>query len=470
MSKAVGGLTLGFAAGVASLLGLVMGERGAIGGRAALASGSFADIVERVNPSVVQISVVDTPGYVPADEEDEDEPPEPGPRRGEGSGFVIDAAGYILTNHHLVASPARIRVRLADKRELPAKLVGGDASTDLALLKVDSPGLPALALGDSDRLRVGEWVCAIGNPLSFEHSVTVGVISSKGRKIWDASFDSYLQTDAAINPGNSGGPLLNASGDVVGINAAMSVEGQGIGFAIPVNIAREVLGQLRSQGHVTRGYLGVELQELDPDLQKMVGLKDAHGAMVLDVVKGGSGDAAGLKRWDVITGLSGKPVEDSDHLVRMVSAQSPGSDVLLSVFRDGKPVQISAHLSERSEEAPAAPSGGASADRRGDALGLVVSDLSKKARRRLKIAPDRVGVVIHEVVGLSTGVDPLAHGDLILEVNRHATPDVASYRKAVAQLKPGELAFLYVYRPRPAGGFLAKVEVDPEPGPARRDR
>ena len=172
------------------------------------------------------------------------------PRRGEGSGFVVDPDGYILTNHHLVPGPGRIRVRFADRRELPARRVGSDPNTDLALIKVEAKGLPSLRMGDSDHLRVGDWVCAIGNPLEFDHTVTVGVVSSKGRKIWNQSFDSYIQTDAAINPGNSGGPLVNVEGEAVGINAAVSSEAQGIGFAVPINVARAVLGQLRDHGHV----------------------------------------------------------------------------------------------------------------------------------------------------------------------------------------------------------------------------
>ena len=232
---------------------------------------SFADVVQRVNPAVVNISVIEGAGEddeeVPEEEEEPeetDEPLPPGPRRGEGSGFIVDAAGYILTNHHVVASPEKIRVRLADKRELAATLVGSDPSTDLALLKVKAGGLPVVPLGDSDRLRVGEWVAAIGNPYRFDHSVTVGVVSSKGRKIYDPSFDAYIQTDAAINPGNSGGPLINAAGEAVGINSAVSVQGQGIGFAIPINVAREILEQLRTRGHVSRGYLGSSSRRWTP--------------------------------------------------------------------------------------------------------------------------------------------------------------------------------------------------------------
>src|SRR6185369_13014689 len=221
MSRTVHGLSLGLVAGLAALLGLLAGGGGSVPPEPpkdetiVRVGGSFADVIDHVNPAVVHVTVVEsTNGRDPSDRD--------APRRGEGSGFIVDPEGYILTNHHVVATPARIRVRLADKTELPAVLVGSDSNTDLALLKVSySKPLPVVPLGDSDKLRVGDWVFAIGNPYRLEHSVTAGVVSSKGRKIYDASFDAYIQTDAAINPGNSGGPLVNTSGEAVGINSAV---------------------------------------------------------------------------------------------------------------------------------------------------------------------------------------------------------------------------------------------------------
>jgi serine protease Do len=459
MARGATGVAAGFLLLAGSLLGLVAGGGGRV--RVPAAAGgppSFADVVERANPSVVQITVVDRAGSLPEEAELEGEPG--APRRGDGTGFIVDPAGLILTNQHLVAAPERIRVRLADKRELPARLVGSDASTDLALIEIEAPGLRALPLGDSDALRVGDWVCAIGNPLSFDHSVTVGVVSSKGRKIWDASFDAYLQTDAAINPGNSGGPLLNAAGEVVGVNAAMSLEGEGIGFAIPINIAREILGQLRSAGQVTRGYLGVELQELEPDLQRLLGIGDARGAMVLDVRDGGPGAEAGLKRWDVITALEGRPVADGDQLVRLVSARAPGSAVRLSLLRDGRPLELTARLARREDDERRAEAKAAPAAADADALGLVVRELSRKARRRFALPPERTGVVVEAVRGAAPGLDEIAPGDLVVEVDRQATPDLPAYRRALTALRPGAVAWLFVYRPRPARSFLTKVEVE----------
>ena len=462
MTRAVLGLCLAFLASVGALVGYVAGGGGRVPAPRAPAGfgapAGFADIVQRVNPAVVHVEVIET-GRKNVHEGIEDAPELDVPGRGEGTGFVVDPSGYILTNHHMVPGPAKIRVRLADKREFPARLVGADPSTDLALLKIEAGVLPVVPLGDSDRLRVGDWVCAIGNPLHFDHTVTVGVVSSKGRKIFNASFDSYIQTDAAINPGNSGGPLINLAGEAVGINAAVSSEGQGIGFAVPINLARSVLSQLRETGRVSRGYLGIQLQELDPDLQRLVGLRDAQGALVLDVFSGGAGAAAGLRRYDVITGVAGRAIQDGDHLVRTIAGIRPGSTVTLSIFRDGRTIDIAARLAERASDAavvaearppePPAP---------GDAFGLVVGE----AGLRLKAAlpPDRVGVVIKEIVGLDPGTDDLEEGDVIVEVNRRPTPDLAAYRKVVASLTPGQPAWLFVYRPRPAGSFLTKVEVD----------
>jgi serine protease Do len=374
----------------------------------------------------------------------------------------VDSAGYILTNHHVVAQPDRIRVRLADKRELPATLVGSDPSTDIALLKVSANNLPALPLGDSDRLRVGEWVCAIGNPYRFDHSVTVGVVSSKGRKIYDPSFDAYIQTDAAINPGNSGGPLVNAAGEAIGISSAVSLQGQGIGFAVPSNVAKDVLQQLKTRGHVSRGYLGIQLQELDADLARLLGVTGTSGAMILDVVEGNAGEAAGLKRYDVVTAVSGTAIQDGDHLVRVIAGQPPGSEVALSVVRDRRPITLTARLAERGslgERPPISEPARVDAAGDGDRLGLVVSEVTPEMRDDLRLPDDRRGVAVNSVVGLA-GLEQLVHGDLVLEVNRQPTPDLPSYRRAIASLKSGDVAWLFVQRPRPAGTFLARIEVE----------
>lgn len=461
-------LTLVFVAVVSLLVGLAVGGGGRVAtvgappeGALAVSLPNFPGIVDRANPAVVHIAVAEggsdmqsalsqLPGFST-------------PRRGEGSGFIVDPRGLVVTNEHVISNSTRIRVRLADKRDLPATVVGADPQTDLALLKVDATDLVAIPLGDSDRIRVGDWVCAIGNPYGFDHSVTVGIVSSKGRKIWDASFDSFIQTDAAINPGNSGGPLLNAAGEVVGINSAVIAQGQGIGFAVPVNAAREVLAQLEKSGRVSRGYLGIELQEIEPQLQKLIGLPEPRGAVILDVIKGGAGQAAGLRRYDVITEVAGRSVKDGDELVRMISSHQPGSTVTLGVFRDGREISVEARLDERSP--PSHSSGGptqpAAREQTGtDPLGLAVVDLSDAMRREMGIPADHVGVVVRAVDGLSSGAESLSHGDVVVEINRHPTPNRRAYERVVESLRPHDTAWLFVYRPRPAASFLARLDVE----------
>ncbi len=470
MTRATSVLGLALVAFLAGSLGYLAGGGGRVAAPAAPlgfggAPPSFAEVVARVNPAVVHVDVIEDARENPH-EGILDAPALDLPRRGEGSGFVVDPDGYILTNHHLVPGPGRVRVRFADKRELPARRVGSDANTDLALLKVEARGLPTVRLGDSDRLRIGDWVCAIGNPLEFDHTVTVGVVSSKGRKIFNQSFDAYIQTDAAINPGNSGGPLVNVEGEAVGISAAVSSEAEGIGFAVPVNVARAVLSQLRDQGRVRRGYLGIQLHELDPDLARMIGVAEPRGALLVDVFDGEPAAAAGLRRWDVITSVSGEAIENGDALVRTISALRPGTEVKLGVVRDGRPVTVATRLGERSpeDEAPeAGPTPAGSPSKKGDALGLSVSTLPAATRAELKVPRERLGVVIRDVLGADPGADLLEEGDLVVEVNRRATPDLATYRKVVGALNPGEPAWLYVFRPRQQTGFLTRIEVEKRP-------
>src|SRR5215469_14622161 len=276
---------------------------------------NFADIVARVNPAVVNIDATSKSrgrrGHArpngPGDDEDDSpelfdapfdsvQPKRDGDpaRRGEGTGFIIDADGSILTNHHVIDRADRITVKLADGRSLKARVIGSDPDTDIALIKIDGQtGLPVAALGDSSMLRAGEWVVAIGNPLGYEHSVTVGVVSYLGRKLFDASLDNYIQTDAAINFGNSGGPLINSRGEVIGINAAISSRASNIGFAVPINGATAILPQLRARGRVSRGYIGVALRDVDNDLERSLKLTVSRGALVQDVTTGSPGDRAG---------------------------------------------------------------------------------------------------------------------------------------------------------------------------------
>jgi serine protease Do len=467
MTRTATGLSLVLVAIVSGLLGLAVGG-GRIGRSATATAGaaawpSFADVVARVNPAVVHIAVAE--GAPDLNTELGRLPGWDGPRRGEGSGFVIDPTGYVVTNQHVVANSSRIRVRFADKRDLPARLVGADPNTDLALLKVDGASLPSIPLGKSSALRVGDPVCAIGNPYRFDHSVTVGVVSSLSRKIWDASFDAYIQTDAAINPGNSGGPLLNAAGEVIGINSAMIASGQGIGFAIPIDVAADVIDQLKNRGRVSRGFLGISLQAMEPGLQKLVGLSESKGAIVLDVLPGSAGAAAGLRRYDVITGVSGERVDDDDKLVRLIAARPPGSAVTLAVFREGRPLSLEARLDERAQESPAGadhPEPAGKQGRAGDVLGLEVVSLGATMRGELGIPAGREGVVVKDVLTLAPGGEALNHGDIVVEVNRKRTPDMHAYEHVLSGLRPGDVAWLYVYRPRPSESFLVRLDVEPQ--------
>jgi serine protease Do len=291
-------------------------------------------------------------------------------------------------------------------------------------------------------------------------------VSSKGRKIFNQSFDAYIQTDAAINPGNSGGPLVNVEGEAVGINAAISSEAEGIGFAVPANVARGVLTQLRDHGRVQRGYLGIQLHELDPDLARMIGLGEPRGALVVDVVEGEPAEKAGLRPWDVVTAVSGEAIEDGDALVRTISALRPGTEIKLGVVRDGRPVTVTARLEERGSDDEAPPAGtkpSTSSSKKGDALGLSVATLPAAARAELRVPRERAGVVIQEILGADPGADALEEGDLVVEVNRKPTPDVVSYRRVVGGFRPGELAWLYVFRPRERRVFLTRIEVEKRP-------
>ena len=321
---------------------------------------SFADVAERLNPAVVSIEATSRGGtrarrrewLTPDGPSGDRFGPQPGegdgPRLGTGAGFIINPEGDILTNHHVVDGADRITVRLTDGRTLRADTVGSDPDTDIALLRVESSRpLPFAALGDSDELRVGEWVIAIGNPLSYEHTVTVGVVSFIGRKLFDSSLDRYIQTDAAINFGNSGGPLINARGEVIGINAAISSRASNIGFAVPINQARAIVPQLRKTGYVARGYIGVMLRDVDADWQRAMNLPSADGALVQDVTPGSPAARAGLRTYDVIVSVDGRPVEGNDALVRLIAGRQPGSSATVQLVRDGHPASVTLKLAER---------------------------------------------------------------------------------------------------------------------------
>jgi serine protease Do len=448
---------------------------------AALAPGisSFADVAERLNPAVVNIDAT-TRGSarsrrfgglpVPDGPELFDRPggrdPQ-GPRRGAGTGFIIDPAGLILTNHHVVDGADRIMVRLTDGRNLHATRVGSDPDTDIALIKVESPrALPYAALGDSDALRVGEWVVAIGNPLAYEHTVTVGVVSFIGRKLFDSSLDRYIQTDAAINFGNSGGPLINARGEVIGINAAISSRAANIGFAVPINQARAILPQLREKGYVSRGYIGVSLRDVDPDLQRSLGLMTGDGALVQDVTAGSPGARAGIRTYDLIVAVDGKAVSGDDQLIELIAARQPGTVASLQVLRDNHPLNIPVKLAERQLRDQRRPTGDEDqapqpSSARGPALGLSVRDLDREFADRFKLPDGMQGVVISRVEPMSPAFDAeVERGHVLLEINRHPVRSVEDYRRLTANAKAGEVLTLYVYKPESDTRALHTVKIE----------
>ncbi|MGA1861597.1 Do family serine endopeptidase [Deferribacter thermophilus] len=353
-----------------------------------------------------------------------------------GSGFVIDKEGYIVTNNHVIDGADEIVVKLADKKEFKAKVVGKDPLTDLALLKIDpkDEDLKPLPLGDSNKTEVGEWVVAIGNPFGLEWTVTAGIISAKGRVLGEGPYDNFMQTDASINPGNSGGPLVNMKGEVVGINTAIIPSGQGLGFAIPVNMLKELLPKLK-QGEVKRGWLGVTVQPLDEKLAKSFGLDKNEGALIADVIKGDPADRAGIKAGDIVIAVDDEPVKDSRDLVMIIGKHNPGDKVVLTIIRDGKILKKSVVLGER-KDGQVAEGGGL---REGK---IVVNDLNEN---ELKDYGINGGVKVVDVDPSSNAYEAgLRKGDIIVWINRHKIKDSEEFYKYYDKIKKDEIVALKV--------------------------
>ena len=434
---------------------------------------SFADIAERLNPAVVSIDatarraprvaprVPESPGpFLRQPERDRN-----GLRRGAGTGFLIDAGGFILTNHHVVDGADRIMVQLADGRTFRAERVGSDPDTDIALIRVESPvALPFATLGDSDSLRVGEWVIAIGNPLAYEHTVTVGVVSFIGRKLFDTSLDRYIQTDAAINFGNSGGPLINARGEVIGINSAVSSRASNIGFAVPSNQASAILPQLRETGRVSRGYIGVVLRDVDTDLQRALGLPSEDGALVQDVTPGSPGARAGLRTYDVIVALDGRPIESNDALIEIIAARSAGSAATVHLLRDGRALEVTLKLAERPQRdrqerddlGRPQPT-----TRRGPPLGLSVRQLDSRSTERFGLPDGTRGVVVSRVEPLSAAFDAdIQRGHVLLEIDRQPVLDLDDYHRLTDDARQGDVLAMYLYKPEINQRSLETLTID----------
>jgi serine protease Do len=415
----------------------------------------FTVLVERQGPAVVNV-VTSRRARPGAGVELPDDPvfdffrrfmPNPPPDSGQGgqglgSGFIISADGYILTNAHVVAQADEVVVRLADAREFKGKIVGVDIRTDVALLKVDATGLPTVTLGNSENLKVGEWVAAIGSPFGFVNTITAGIVSAKGRSLPDESFVPFIQTDVAVNPGNSGGPLLNLRGEVVGINSAIySRTGgyMGVSFAIPIEVAMDVAKQLQQTGKVTRGRLGVQIQALTPELAKSFKLQDTNGVVIASVEPGGPAQKAGLQTGDVIVGFEGKPVKSANELPRLVAATKPGTTVTLDIWRNGARRQIKATLAEFPSETVAQqtqPENRQSSDR----LGLVVRELSPAQRKALGI---EYGLLVEDSSGQGGQVQ---RGDIILAVNNIYFRNIDEFNRIVQQQPAGAIVALLVRR------------------------
>ncbi|WP_251976456.1 DegQ family serine endoprotease [Salinicola avicenniae] len=411
----------------------------------------FTDLVKQAAPGVVNISTTSTVNAGGAYGQQEmpeifrrffgdQMPPMPGmpggneERKSLGSGFVIRADGYILTNAHVVKDADEITVRLNDRRELPAELVGSDPRTDVALLKVDADDLQTLQIGDSDDLEVGEWVAAIGSPFGFDHSVTAGIVSAINRTLPSDTYVPFIQTDVAINPGNSGGPLFNLDGQVVGINSQIYTRSggfMGLSFAIPISVAMEVADQLRTEGHVSRGWLGVVIQPVSRDLAESFGLDDARGALVSDVSDDSPAAEAGLQAGDVILGVDGTDIDDSTTLPRLIGQVAPGDEVQLQVMRGGDEQDIDVTVGDWPESLQADGSrGGKSADDQAK-LGIAISDLSDQQKQQLDIDH---GVLVRRVdprgAAAGAGIQP---GDVIVSFDQQAVSSADELIDAVKQ-------------------------------------
>jgi serine protease Do len=430
-------------------------------GTAAAQLPDFTELVEKQGATVVNISSTQSarnPLRPQIPNLREDDPfyeffrrfiPSPGPREFQtqslGSGFIISGDGYILTNAHVVDTADEITVRLNDKREFRAKVIGADRRSDVALIKIDATGLPTVRFGDPNRLRVGEWVVAIGSPFGFENSVTAGIVSAKGRSLPQENFVPFIQTDVAVNPGNSGGPLFNLKGEVVGINSQIySRTGgfMGLSFAIPIDVANDIAHQLRTAGRVTRGRIGVVIQPITKELAESFGLPKPAGALVNSVEKGGPADKAGVESGDVILRFDGKAVSSSEDLPRIVGGTRPGSRVTMQVWRNktGRDVQVV--VGELSEDRGTRPTQRGGKPPALGMYGMTLADLNDAQRKELKVD----GGVLVENVQDAAARAGIRRGDVILAVNNQDVKSVEQFKELMGQFEKGRIVALLVRR------------------------
>lgn len=413
---------------------------------------TFARLAARLKPAVVNISVSKTLSshpLVPKGFLDPFKEKEQGEKffkkrmekgfhgDSSGSGFIINRDGYIVTNHHVVEDTQKIVVKLSSGREYEADVVGSDPKTDLALLKINTKeDLPVAVLGDSDKLQIGEWVIAIGNPFGFEHSITAGIVSAKGRFLGASPYDDFIQTDAAINPGNSGGPLFNMQGYVVGINTAVISQGQGLGFAIPINLAKEILPQLKDKGRYIRGWLGVSITNVTDDMVKELKMDKARGVLVSGVMKDNPAYKAGIKDGDVIVGFDGKEVSDARDLQRLVAGTTINKEVPITVMRKGDEKTFKVVVGEMSERSFALAAGVE------ERLGLSLSDITARVAENLKLKDTR-GVLVAEVQPDSPAQRAgILSGDVIKEVDKKQVAGLQDLRRLLEESKRDSVLFL----------------------------
>ena len=414
----------------------------------------FAPVVKKVLPAVVNISsskVVKTPtafhGQIPDelrqffgdDSQGHRGMPSEQREQGLGSGVIVSPEGYILTNNHVVDEATDVKVTLSDKREFKARVIGSDPKTDIAVLKIDASGLPAIVIGDSSKVQIGDYALAVGNPFGVGKTVTMGIVSATGRtNLGIEAYEDFIQTDAPINPGNSGGALINDRGELVGINTAILAHGsegnQGIGFAVPVNLARTVMDQILKNGKVTRAYLGIIPQDVTPAMAKAFGEKEPHGALVGDVSPDSPAQRSGLLKGDIILELNGKPVEDANQLRMTISMMSPDAAVTLKVFRAGAERQVAVKLAElpvKEASVRSEPAGAKSV-----LSGVAVEDVDAQTARQLGLPANTAGVVVTKISPSSPAVDSgLRRGDVIQEVNRQPVKNTSDFERAMRDSK-----------------------------------
>ena len=413
---------------------------------------AFVDIADRMKPTVVNIS----PAVRGPARSGKGFKGRPHGESGSGSGLIVDKKGYIVTNNHVVGEATQVEVRLSDKRHFTGTVIGKDPDTDIAVIKIDAKkDLPYVPMGDSSKVRVGQWVIAVGNPFGLDRTVTVGVVSATGRENVNLSrYENFIQTDASINPGNSGGPLFNIKGEVIGINTAIINYAQGIGFAIPSNMVKHVVDQLISKGRVVRGWLGVGIQPVTADLASKFNVKEGQGVLINEVFEGDPAAKAGVRPGDIIIKLNDEVIDTPQSLSRFIASLDPGKDAKLVIMRDGKKKTIAVRLGEREETAITA----SIPHRQENLLGLTVKDLTEEMIEQFKLSDDK-GVLITKVESGSVAEkEGVREGDLIKEINRKTIDSSADYEKAVKATKKGESVLMRIIREKRAFYVVLKIQ------------